>query len=141
LIKGEDDFAVWIVKIVGEKRFKRWLFGPQIFSAYGHLGFNKVKNVSKETLNRFDGTSALIRKVNDTKVYNLEDFRPGISATRRWIQNEEVFRQRGFDFDAVYIVNKGEFNMYTEGTPISKAESNLPLTANLSEAMRRFLGW
>ena len=145
LIRGQGDIAVWIVKIVGEKRYKRWLFGPQIFKAYGHLGFNKVKNVSKETLNKFD-TSNLIRKFDDTKVYELTDFVPGKSAARRWIQTSEIFLQRGFDFDSVYIINAGEFNLYTEGSPLpitktDETKNSLPLTANLSEAMLRFLGW
>jgi hypothetical protein len=145
LIRGQGDIAVWIVKIVGEKRYKRWLFGPQIFRAYGHLGFDKVKNVSKETLNKFD-TSNLIRKYDDAKVYELTDFIPGKSATRRWIPTLEIFLQRGFDFDSVYIVNQKEFDLYTEGSPLPITKANeptnksLPLTANLSEVMLRFLG-
>jgi len=143
LIRGQGDIAVWIVKTVGEKRYKRWLFGPQIFNAYGHLGFNKVKNVSKETLNHFD-TSNLIRKDGDTKVYELTDFRPGISATRRWIPTAEIFLQRGFDFDSVYVVNQVEFNLYTEGSPLPITQSapvdNASLTANMSEVMLKFLG-
>ncbi|MBI2670273.1 MAG: hypothetical protein HYX20_03980 [Candidatus Yanofskybacteria bacterium] len=145
LIRGQGDIAVWIIKIVGEKRYKRWLFGPQIFNAYGHLSFDKVKNVSKVTLNNFD-TSNLIRKFDDEKVYELTDFVPGKSATRRWIQTLEIFLQRGFDFDAVYIVNQREFDLYTEGSPLpvtmreKEAKNNLPLTANISDAMLRFLG-
>lgn len=143
LIRSQGDIAVWIVKIVGEKRYKRWLFGPQIFNVYGHLGFNKVKNISKETLNKFD-TSNLIRLVGAPKVYELTDFIPGKSATRRWIQTLEIFLQRGFDFDSVYIVNQGEFNLYIEGSPLPVTQSKPPegtnLAANLSEAMLRFLG-
>lgn len=140
IIRGQGDIAVWIVKIVGEKRFKRWLFGPQIFQAYGHLGFDKVKNVSKETINRFD-TAVLIRREDDEKVYELTDFVPGKSATRRWIPSAETFLQRGFDFDSVNVVNDREFNFYKEGASISaKLVKNRPLTANLSEAMSRFFG-
>ena len=147
LIRGQGDIEVWIVKIVGEKRYKRWLFGPQIFGAYGHLGFDKVKNISKETLNKFD-TSNLIRKFDDAKVYELTDFVPGVRAVRRWIPTLEVFLQRGFDFDSVYIVNQNEFNLYTEGTslPITQAKptgntgNTAGLTANISDAMLRFLG-
>jgi hypothetical protein len=144
LIRGQGDIAVWIVKTVGEKRYKRWLFGPQIFRAYSHLGFDKVKNVSKETSNRFD-TSNLIRRYDDAKVYELTDFIPGKSATRRWIPTLEIFLQRGFDFDSVYIVNYGEFNLYTEGSPLPITQASPPadtslLQANLSEAMLRFFG-
>lgn len=114
LIRGQGDIAVWIVKIVGEKRYKRWLFGPQIFNAYGHLGFYRVKNISKETLNKFD-TSNLIRKFDDAKVYELTDFVPGVRAVRRWIPTLEVFLQRGFDFDSVYIINQREYDLYPEG--------------------------
>lgn len=117
LIRGQGDIAVWIVKIVGEKRYKRWLFGPQIFNAYGHLGFNKVKNISKVTLNNFD-TSNLIRRFDDAKVYELTDFVPGVRAVRRWIPTLEVFLQRGFDFDSVYIVNQIEFGLYPEGSSL-----------------------
>ncbi|MDP3731204.1 MAG: hypothetical protein Q8R34_01775, partial [bacterium] len=145
IIRGQGDIAVWIVKTVGEKRFKRWLFGPQIFQAYAHLGFDKVKNVSKETLNRFD-TAVLIRKEGDTKVYELTDFVPGVRATRRWIPNADTFLQRGFDFESVYVVNEREFNFYTEGAPLpvsqnTKPAKKNPLTANISEAMARFFGW
>lgn len=117
LIRGQGDIAVWIVKIVGEKRYKRWLFGPQIFGAYGHLGFNKVKNISKITLNNFD-TSNLIRKFDAAKVYELTDFVPGVRAVRRWIPTVEVFLQRGFDFDSVYIVNQREPDLYPEGAAL-----------------------
>ena len=144
IIRGEGDIAVWIVKIVGEKRFKRWLFGPQIFQAYGHLGFDRVKNVSKTTLSNFD-TAVLIRKDGDAKVYELTDFVPGTRAVRRWIQNEQTFLQRGFDFDSVYVVNEREFNLYTEGASLSVAPNDKPienslLKANLSEAMAKFFG-
>lgn len=117
LIRGQGDIAVWIVKIVGEKRYKRWLFGPQIFDAYGHLGFNKVKNISKVTLNNFD-TSNLIRKFDEAKVYELTDFVPGVRAIRRWVPTVEIFLQRGFDFDSVYIVNQREFDLYPEGASL-----------------------
>lgn len=114
LIRGQGDIAVWIVKIVGEKRYKRWLFGPQIFTAYGHLGFHRVKNISKETLNKFD-TSNLIRKFDEARVYELTDFVPGVRAVRRWVPTVEIFLQRGFDFDSVYIVNQREHDLYPEG--------------------------
>ena len=141
IIRGEGDIAVWIVKIVGEKRFKRWLFGPQIFQAYGHLGFNKVKNVSKTTLNNFD-TAVLIRKAGDEKVYELTDFVPGKSATRRWIPTAQTFLQRGFDFDSVYVANDREFNLYTEGSPLPISQNvKIPLNANISGAMAKFFGW
>jgi len=146
IIRGQGDIAVWIVKVVGEKRFKRWLFGPQIFQAYGHLGFNKVKNVSKETLSHFDSV-VLIRKDDDQKVYELTDYIPGVSATRRWVPSAEIFLQRGFDFDSIYIVNEKEYNFYKEGQSLQTSSTgqnspnrNQGLTANLSDAMLRFLG-
>lgn len=142
IIRGQGDIAVWIVKIVGEKRFKRWLFGPQIFQAYGHLGFDKVKNVTKETLSHFD-TAVLIRREDDEKVYELTDFVPGKSATRRWIPSAETFLQRGFDFDSVNIVNDREFNFYKEGASLPVSQKWIKggyFTANLSEAMAKFLG-
>ena len=115
IIRGESDIAVWIIKVVGEKKFKRWLFGPQLFKIYGHLGFNKVKNVTKVTLSQFDTTN-LIRKDGDEKVYELTDYIPGVQAIKRWVPSYEVFLKRGFDKDAIYTVNDGEFALYKLGS-------------------------
>ena len=83
----------------------------------------------------------LIRKDGDEKVYELTDFVPGVRAVRRWIQNEQTFRQRGFDFDSVYVVNDREFNFYTEGPSVSVSPiRQSQLSANISEAMARFFG-
>lgn len=123
LIRAQGDIAVWIVKVSGEKRARRRLFGPQIFTAYGHLGFHKVKNVSKETLNLF-ATSNLIRKTDDERVYELTDFVPGVRANRRWVPTLQTFKQRGFDFNSVYIINDKEFKLYIEGPTSS---TNLPI--------------
>lgn len=146
LIREEGATAVWIVKIEGENKYRRWLFGPQVFTAYGHLSFDRVKNVSADTLAGFT-TSNLIKKVDDQKIYELSGFVPGVIAVRRWIVSEEIFRQRGHDFSAVYIINEKEFNLYIEGSPLTEAVSSPTtagkyfwLTANLSEAMKRFLG-
>jgi hypothetical protein len=111
LIRADGESAVWIVKINNGKKFKRWLFGPQIFKAYGHLGFNKVKLVSKETLDAFK-TVGLIRLEGDPKIYNLTDFKPGESAVKSWIKSAEDFQSAGNDFDSVYVVNQKEFKMY-----------------------------
>ncbi|MDO8494911.1 MAG: hypothetical protein Q7S32_00080 [bacterium] len=115
LIRARGENEVWIVKIMGEKKMKRWLFGPQIFTAYGHLGFHKVKEVSKGTLDEFR-TSVLIRKYDDQKVYELAEFVPGVRAVRKWVDSP-VFNTRGYGFSEVYIVNENEFKLYTEGSP------------------------
>jgi len=115
IIRAQGDIAVWIIKISGEKKFKRWLFGPQLFKIYGHLGFNKVKNVTKITLSQFDTTN-LIRKDGDEKVYELTDYIPGVQAIKRWVPSYEVFLKRGFDKDAIYTVNDGEFALYKLGS-------------------------
>ena len=105
LIRAQGDIAVYIVKIKNNKRFIRRFFGPQIFKAYGHLNFSKVKNVSKETLSLFSNSPYVkLHNMNDVKW--LGDVVPGMSAKLYRTTASEI------DDDSVFIVNDAEYKLY-----------------------------
>lgn len=125
LIRVSNDYKVWIVKRVGDKKFKRHLFGPQVINAYGHLKAGYPGNVKVVDPSVVDGyaTSYLIRQYGDTKVHMLENIVPGVSATKRWVQTLADFNTAGYDWDGVSVVNVTEMALYTAGTDISDAVS------------------
>jgi len=107
---------VFVVKVIGAKRFKRWMISPRVLAAYG-IPFSRIKLVDKAVLDRMP-TSFLFRRFGDAKVYELWDIVEGSTGSRRWIPTVTDFLGRGFDFDAVYTINDVEYRLYTEGTPL-----------------------
>jgi len=105
---------VYIVKIVGTKRLRRWIVAPQIFGFYKHLGFAKVKVVDPAALASFVEVQ-LVRADGDQDVYYLDVLVPGARAEKRWIPSPEAFLAAGFDWDWVYVINKEERNWYKIG--------------------------
>lgn len=105
LIRAQGDIAVYIVKISNGKYFMRRFFGPQIFKAYGHLSFAKVKNVTPQTLSIFTD-SPYLRLVDNDVVLMLSDIIPGISARL-------YYAQSGVDPDSIFVISYGEYNLYS----------------------------
>lgn len=104
LIRANGDIAVYIVKIQNGKYFIRRFFGPQIFRAYPHLGFSKVKVVTPETLSQFT-PSVFVKLQSSATIMGFVDVVPGVSArltpTISYV-----------DPDAVYIINSAEYRLY-----------------------------
>ena len=82
LVRAYQD--VYIVKIVGQKTFKRLILNPQVFDSYGNLRWDNIKTVSQATLDTYT-TSNLVRQFQgDGMVYRL--FPEGDTGVKSHIQ-------------------------------------------------------
>ena len=70
LVREADEFDVYIVKLVGDKMFKRLILNPDVFNMYGHLEWTDIQVVDDGTLTTYT-TSELVRADGDEKVYKL----------------------------------------------------------------------
>ncbi len=140
LIRATGDFDVYIVKLIGAKKFKRLVLNPEIFNQYGHLKWENIKDVSQATVDEYT-TSDLVRATGDNKVYKL--YPNGDIGEKRWITTADYFLDLGYDWDAIYTINNFERDFYTAGldleapkAPEKKVEepttpSRNPITINV----------
>jgi hypothetical protein len=124
LIRAVNDYKVYIVKFVGNKKFIRHIIDSQIFGFYGHLGFATVKevpNLEGYTLSAW--VRMLVNPVDKEteKVYEINDD-AGPGGSKHWItcQNaatscETAWRNHGGDPDGIYTVNEHEMKYYILG--------------------------
>lgn len=103
-------YDVFIVKIMGTKTFKRLILNPQVFASYGHLKWSNIKRISAATVKAYT-TSALVRAVNDPKVYVLAP--NGDLGTKKWVDDIPCFTSKGYDWDSVYEINAVDRDNYT----------------------------
>ena len=129
---GEAKFDVYIVKTVGEKKFKRLVLSPHVFESYGHLSWDKIKDVNQTVLYEYQ-TSNLVRcydserGVDDPKVYKL--FPEGDTGVKRWLNLATTeFEAQGYDWDSIYIINKVDRDAYTTGAEIVETQETTVIT-------------
>jgi hypothetical protein len=114
--EGMAQFDIYIVKIVGDKKFKRLILSPHVFESYEHLKWENVKDVSQSVMDEYT-TSDLVRAEGDTKVYKLTP--DGDTGTKQWLNmTVEEFETAGYDWDAIYIINTTDRDAYTTGSEI-----------------------
>ena len=115
LIRAIGDIDVYIVKYVGNKKFKRLILSPSVFNNYGHLKWSDIRDVDPAVVNAFT-TSELVRAVGDPKVYKL--YPAGDIGEKRWIKTAEAFLRMGFDWDAIYEINSFDRDSYITGSDL-----------------------
>ena len=112
LIRQEGTNDIYLVKVVGQKRFKRLVLNPDILNSYEDIEWGDVIDVPLEVLfsykesnlvmevdkdgNPVDGSVYRIESHNDTGVKYLLDIR------------REEFESYGYDWDSVYFINHTE---------------------------------
>jgi len=111
LIRAGGTYDVYIVKLVGDKKFKRLILSPSVFESYGHLSWDNVINVDAQTADSFT-TSNLVRAQGDEKVYLLAP--NGDTGEKHWISSEAAFQTRGLDWDSIYEINEKDRDSYIE---------------------------
>ena len=108
--EGIAQFDIYIVKIIGDKKFRRLILSPTVFESYDHLRWEDVKLVSQDTMNLYT-ISNLVRCINDYKVYQL--FPSGDTGSKRHLDMSAAeFERQGYDWDSVYIINKTDRDSY-----------------------------
>jgi len=113
LIRAQGDFDIFIINQYG---YKRLFLNPAIFNMYKHLGtWKDVKTVTPATRDAFI-TSGYYRYVDSSKVYDLEVTGED-TGTLRWINmTAENFLSQGGKSEAIFTINKSEFDWYAKGT-------------------------
>ena len=112
----EDCYDVYIVKYVGNKKFKRLILSPSVFNNYGHLKWEDIRDEDETIVYSFT-TSDLVRVVGGEKVYQL--FPQGDTGIKRWVNlSASEFLARGYDPDSIYEVNQFDLDSYITGEPI-----------------------
>jgi len=105
-------YDVFIIKYMGDKKFKRLVLNPQVFDSYGHLEWANIKTATVAELQAFT-TSELTRADGDDKVYKL--FPDGDIGTKKWVETLDCFTTNSYDWDSVYIINTTDRDNYTTG--------------------------
>jgi uncharacterized protein YxeA len=115
--EGMAQFDIYIVKVVGTKKFKRLILSPHVFESYEHLSWDDVKDVSQSVIDEYT-TSDLVRAEGDYKVYKL--IADGDTGTKQWLNiTAEEFVNQGYDWDAIYIINATDRDAYSVGAEIT----------------------
>lgn len=136
LIRAQGDFKVWIAKVAGDKKIKRWLTGPFVIDAYEHLTWDIIRDVPADVVTAFS-ESSLVRQDGMPEVYRLEDCVAGVGCTKRHIANLQTFQDLGLDWDAVFVINATEMSNFTTGEPLDTTGGTPPPSgeATLSVAL------
>ncbi len=112
IIRANGDVDIYIVKYIGNKKFKRLILNPSVFRSYGHLRWEDVIGVEKETVNSFT-TSNLVRNARTGRIYRLTA--NGDNGIRRHFRSISVMQRLGHDLDAVYEINETDERSYEQG--------------------------
>jgi hypothetical protein len=111
---------VYIIKIVGNKTFKRLVLNPQIFASYGHLKWENLKTVSQTEIDGYT-TSSLVRVDGDTKVYALTPVVGGDTGAKSWVNvtADQFINGAGSDADSIYTINSTDAAAYSAKADIT----------------------
>jgi len=105
---------VYIVKLVGAKKFKRLILNPQVFTSYQHFSWNSVQEVAQSVVDEYT-TSNLVRVDGDAseKIYALAP--SGDTGAKSWVNltNTQFTTEAGADPDSVYTINSTDAGNYT----------------------------
>ncbi len=110
--EGVAQFDVYIVKLVGDKKFKRLILSPHVFESYEHLEWDNIKDVDQSIIDQYT-ISDLVRPVNGTKVYQLSAQEGSDTGVKQWLDmtTEEFIVQ--YDSDSIYTINATDLDAYS----------------------------
>lgn len=127
IIRATEEDEVYIVKFAAGKKYKRDIFTPKIFDLYAHLSWDKVKVVSKTTLDTFVTSSILQVEYEfngggrDPRLWSVE---VGVDSAVLHPIDASAFslEKNGWAPDAIFHITALEFDapFYTQGETIVK---------------------
>lgn len=126
LIKTSDNPDIYIVKLIGTKKFRRLILNPDIFNSYGHLKWSNVKTVSQDVMNAYTVSSLVIEvnpdgSVANPKVFSLTSSANSDTGVKHWLNmTPSQFQTAGYDWDSLYHINHNEAGTYTQGSDITQ---------------------
>ena len=110
---------VYVIKLVGDLKFKRHIVSPMVFNSYGHLNWSMIQSVS--SLDDYS-LSAWVRDCtgpNETPAATDKVYEINADSTMHWLNMTAVqFYARGGSDEAIYNVNSGELGLYTLGVDV-----------------------
>jgi len=115
--QGDTKYDIYIVKLVGTKKFKRLILSPHVFDSYGHLNWDKVLLTDQATMNQYT-TSNLVRcsdpdmGINDPKVYQLMP--SDDNGTKTWLNMTISEFSAQYDWDSIYTINQVDRDAYID---------------------------
>lgn len=112
MIRARGGIDIYIVKYIGNKKFKRLILNPSVFRSYGHLRWEDVMDIEEETVNSF-ATSNLVRNAKTGRIYKLAA--SGDNGVRRHFRSISAMQRLGYDLGAVYEINETDENSYVQG--------------------------
>lgn len=142
LIRAQDTFDVYIVKLTGTKKFKRLILNPAIFESYGHLKWEDVKDLSQPIVDEYTNSTLAIEvnadgSVADPRVFIISSSPNTDVGEKRWIDvSASKFEELGFDWDAIYKINQTEaaLNFYPTSATLTTDEELLPWAEPFKQA-------
>lgn len=108
--KGEAD--VYIVKYIGDRRYRRLILSPSVFDSYQHLKWENVIDIDKALLNSYENYS-YVRVAGDSTIWLLEP--DGDTGTRRQVYNLDTIS----DKEAAYEINTVDRDSYVRGADVN----------------------
>ncbi len=130
--EGMAQLDIYIVKIVGEKKFKRLILSPHVFESYAHFDKNgngdnwdDVMDVDQATMDSFT-TTDLVREVGTDKVYRLYAEEGSDTGSKYWLNMTAVEFTGVFDADAIYEINATDGTGYTAGADVTNPSATFP---------------
>lgn len=110
LIRAEGDYRVYVVM----GKYKRWIQSEKIFGFY-NFKWDNVITVAPKIKDSY-ATSMLVRADNDYKVYEIGSD----NKKRHLFMSGAKFTASGRKWEAIFIINNAEKNLYKTGAIITK---------------------
>jgi hypothetical protein len=112
LIRAVGDTKVYVIK----GNTKRWIPSEKVFNGYGHLRWQDVVEVGADALARYT-ESRLVKFAGDYRVYQIN----AAGNTKQWLNiTPAQFDASGRAWNAIYEINRNEFDWYATGAEINK---------------------
>ncbi len=125
----------YVVKIVGDQRFKRLLLSHSVVTFYGHFNDSKPQCVSQDVLDAFETSCFVWFNDGGSRTYYHFDARPGTDdgVKRRINATESDLRSAGIA-SAAFEVNEKELNHFTDAGVVTLIEAmGLPCAEDVSQ--------
>jgi len=130
--EGMAQFDIYIVKVVGDEKYKRLILSPHVFESYEHFdkdgdgdNWNDVMDVDQATMDAY-ATSDLVRVDGTDEVYRLHAADGADTGDKYWLNMTASDFTAVFDADSIYTINSTDSAGYTAGSNVTDASATFP---------------
>ena len=117
LIRQQDERDVYVLKVINCKAFKRLILSNEVIQAYGHLRSKIIDEVSEIVLSTYRSSTlaGFVRSDGRLLILHLHVTGEDTGERRLIDLTEGEIERAGLDLDSVFIINRGEFDIWQEG--------------------------